>query len=393
MGRVLAILIAAILLFAGAVWYSQRRPPPPQSYSGLEFAAVSAADAARTPAPAKGAAILAVDPDSPADKAGITAGEVVVAIDGIAINSARQAADAMRRYRAGQRAAMTLYDIAAGNVMPVRAVVTLAAMPDPKLTGAWSVRPPRTLAKEALTMPPILANAAWARRRLSRGAFIRPQPLYGLGAGRCNALAPERWRVAGAAPDGSLFHVMAPSSFQHAVFLDAPLAGGPAAFVTAKLQELFASPARLSPPRSQPFGFVLRNFGNARGGAGFAEYRVRNGHIQLWIAAVAAGEAGWALPITGAVAFSMNCGPAMTPRDPALAATAVSAQCLGGKCQDSDFAAAYLKTLRLGYVHDPKGRNYLVDPRRDLWASGAQGPGYYHQVSGENEKLEPGRTN
>lgn len=392
MGRVLAVLIVASLLFAGAVWYSQRRPPPPQSYSGLEFTAVSAADSARTPAPANGAAILAVDPGSPADKAGITAGEVVVAIDGIAINSARQASDTVRGYRAGQRVAMTLYDIEAGNVTPVRAVITFAAMPDPKLTGAWSVRPPRTLAKETFALPPILANAAWARR-LSRGAFIRPQALYGLGAGRCNALAPERWRVAGAAPDGSLFHVMAPAGFQHAVLLEAPLTGEPAAFVTAKLQELFASPARLSPPRSQPFGFVLQDFGNARGGAGFAEYRVRGGRIQLWIVAVAAAEASWALPITGAVAFSMNCGPAVTPRDPALAVTAVSAQCLGGKCQDSDFAAVYLKTLKLGYVHDPKGHNYLVNPRRDLWANGAQGPGYYHQVSGENEKLEPGRTN
>jgi hypothetical protein len=149
----------------------------------------------------------------------------------------------------------------------------------------------------------------------------------------------------------------------------------------------------LSPPRVQPFGFVLHDFGNARGGAGFVEYRVQHGRIRLWIAAVAAAETGWALPVTGAVVFSMDCHGSAVPRDPALAVTSVSAQCLGGKCRDSDFAAAYLKTLQLGYVHDPKGRNYLVNPKRDLWANGAQGPGYYHQVSGENEKLEPGRTN
>ena len=155
----------------------------------------------------------------------------------------------------------------------------------------------------------------------------------------------------------------------------------------------FGSTVALSPPDAQPFGFTLVSFGNAHGGAGFVEYRVRDGRIQLWIAAVAAAEAGWALPATGAVLFSMNCNPASVPRDPALTATSVSAQCLGGKCQDSDFAAAYLKTLQLGYVHDPKGRNYLINPKHDLWANGAKGPGYYHQVNGENEKLEPGRTN
>jgi hypothetical protein len=44
-------------------------------------------------------------------------------------------------------------------------------------------------------------------------------------------------------------------------------------------------------------------------------------------------------------------------------------------------------------VNDGKGRTYLINPKRDYWISGAQGPGFYHQVGGENEKLLPGRTN
>ena len=96
-------------------------------------------------------------------------------------------------------------------------------MPDPKQSGKFSVYPPRTLAKEIFAMPPIAANAAWARR-LARGAFLTPMELSGLGAGRCNALAPEKWRVAGYAPDGGLFHVMAPVTFQHAIILDMELA-------------------------------------------------------------------------------------------------------------------------------------------------------------------------
>jgi len=352
---------------------------------------MDAADAGRVAV--RGAAVAAVDPGSPADRAGIGAGEFVIAIDGVAVATARRASEKMRLYRIGQRAVLTLYDIAQGETKPRQVAITLAVIPDPKLTGKYSVYPPRILAKEVFAMPPIAANAAWARR-LARGAFLKPIDLSGLGAGHCNAVAPEKWRVAGYAPDGSLFHVMAPVTFQHAILLNMPLAGKtPGDFIRSYLQETFRSEAVLSPPETEPFGFTLVSFGNARGGAGFAEYRVRDGRIQLWIATVAAAEAGWALPVTGAVVFSMNCNPAGAPRVPALVVTSVSAQCLGGKCQDSDFAAAYLKTLQFGYVHDPKGRNFLINPRRDLWANGAKGPGYYHQVSGENEKLEPGRTN
>ena len=49
--------------------------------------------------------------------------------------------------------------------------------------------------------------------------------------------------------------------------------------------------------------------------------------------------------------------------------------------------------LRLGFVHDADGLNYLINPKRDFWQDGAEGPGYYHQLGGTNEKLEPGRTN
>src|SRR5690606_11416957 len=137
----------------------------------------------------------------------------------------------------------------------------------------------------------------------------------------------------------------------------------------------------------------LAHFGNARGGTGFVVYRVRDGAVQMWIAAAAATEAEWSLPIAGAVAFTLNCGAADNPRDRTLETTSVSVQCLEGKCQDSDLAATYLAALKLGYVHDAKGRTYLVNPRRDYWVGGAEGPGFYHQVGGANEKLLPGRTN
>ena len=118
------------------------------------------------------------------------------------------------------------------------------------------------------------------------------------------------------------------------------------------------------------------------------------GRIQIWIAAVPSGDAAWSLPLAGAAVFSLNCSEIVHPREKPLAATAVSLRCSNNnQCQDSDFAATYLQTLKLGYVHDMSGKTYLVQPKRDYWIDGAEGPGFYHQLGGENEKLEPGRTN
>jgi hypothetical protein len=393
MRRVLVPVVAFVLLLAGAVWLSLRQPASPIGYCGLQFADITRGAEARTPLLDKGVLIAAVAPGSPADDAGIAPGDVVAAIDGTPVSTGRQAARLVRSYAAGRSAMLTLYSVADGEVKPRKVPLIFAADPDPRVSRKYFVDPPRILAKESFALPPIAAGAALSRR-LSRGAFIRPQPLYGLGRESCNGLAPEGWYVAASKPDGSLIHVMAPANFEHALLMTAALGkAAPEDFIRAQLEQTFKSPVTLSPAEPHPFGFTLLRFGNARGGAGFVEYRISNGRIQAWIAAVAAAEASWALPVTGAVAFSLTCSQGMAPRDPSLSVTSVSAQCMAGKCQDSDFAAAYLKTLQVGYVHDAEGLNYLINPKRDLWLNGAKGPGYYHQVSGQNEKLEPGRTN
>jgi hypothetical protein len=116
----------------------------------------------------------------------------------------------------------------------------------------------------------------------------------------------------------------------------------------------------------------------------------------MWIAAVAGAEVSWARPQAGAVALSISCrspgAPAPKPRD-GLLATRISLSCIRGKCSETDFAATYLTVLRKGFVHNVKGEMFLVSPRRDFWQNGAEGPGFYRQTGGENEKLEPGRTN
>jgi hypothetical protein len=204
--------------------------------------------------------------------------------------------------------------------------------------------------------------------------------------------------VAAHAPDDSMIHVMAPTGFEHAIYQSARLDGRDARiFVLDLIAQNFQGVPTSAQLQPQPFGFMLFNFGLSRGAVGFAEYRVTGNRIAVWIVAVAAADAAWAQPQTGAVVFSLHClnadAPAVRPRAPALAATSVSTRCIQDACSESDFAAQYMNVLRLGYVHGPGGSNYLIKPKTDFWQNGAEGPGYYHQVGGTNEKLEPGRTN
>jgi PDZ domain-containing protein len=393
----LAIIIAiAAVLFAGVVWRAVHAAPKPHGFSGLEFAPLTAAAAARTPLLDRGGALVfAVMPDSPAEKAKIKPGEVVAAIDGTAIVSARQASDLVRLKRAGDAVALTLYDTTKGEVHPENVSVVFDAAPP--VGKSWSVRAPRTLAKPFFSPASPAANASWSRRILL-GATIRPLALSGLGDGQCNAFAPDEWRVAGHESDNSMFHLMAKTGFQHAIYKSAELNGqGADTFVRDFLEKTFATSMSLTPPQQRPFGFVMRDFGNARGGAGFVLYRVTGARIALWVVAVAGAEAGWAKPLVGAVALSMRCAspgaPKEVPREPSLLATRISLRCIHGQCGETDFAAQYLTVLQLGYVHNAKGEMFLVHPRRDFWQDGAQGPGFYHQIGGENEKLYPGRIN
>lgn len=389
-------VVAGLILFAGVVFLAIHRAPKPLGFSGLQFAPLTPAAAARTPLLKRGGALVAaVMDESPAGKAKIEPGMVAAAIDGVPITSARQASDMVRRHAAGDRILLTLYDITKGEVHPQK--VSLIFDAAPPVGKRYSVRPPRTLAKESFSPPLTAANASWSPRLL-RGPTIRPMALSGLGAGKCNAFAPEDWRVAAHAPDNSLFHVMADEGFEHALYKSGQLNGAiPQDYVRDFLEATFGSPAVLTPPQKRPFGFVGQDFGNRKGGAGFVLYRVTDGRIAIWAAAVPGGDASWAKPLVGAVALSIRCAspdaPKPVPRASGLLATRISLRCIQGQCAESDFAATYLTVLHLGYVHNIKGDMFLVRPRRDFWQNGAQGPGFYHQIGGENERLLPGRIN
>ena len=389
------IVLGVAVMVAGVVWYVHP-PGKPRGYAGVQFSMTTRAAAHRAPLlKTPGALVHEVEGSSPAAGAGLAVGQVVAAIDGVPIISAAQAAGIVRSHSEGDAILFTVFDEPYGEIEPRDVLLVVAG--EPPLSNKHSVKPPRTLAEQFFPRPGMAANAAWSRK-IARGAFIRPLALRGLGKGQCNGFAPEGWFVAAHAADDSMLHVMAPAGFQHAVFEIASLNGrDPLAFVEEFIAENFQAQPTVAALEPQPYGFTLLKFGTPKGAAGFAEYRVTGNRIAVWIAAVAAADSSWAVPQTGAVAFSLHCAASDTqtllPRDRGLVETAVSTRCLEGKCGEGDFAAAYMRVLKLGYVHGREGINYLIKPKTDFWQNGEQGPGYYQQVGGENEKLEPGRTN
>ena len=248
-GIALACAIGAAL-FVGVVLYAVNRPPRPGGYSGLTFSPLTPSAAMRTPLLARGGALVfAVTAKSPADTAGIKPDEVLAAIDGTKITSARQAAQIIRAGKVGDHVSLTLYDITQGEIKPRTVALTFSEEPAP--IKKFSVRPQRALAKEYFFPPFPAANASWSKR-IYRGATIRPLTLDGLGAGQCNAFAPPEWRVAAHAPDNSLFHVMANQGFAHALYKSGNLDGASAEdFARKFLETTFGSPVALTPARDR----------------------------------------------------------------------------------------------------------------------------------------------
>lgn len=398
MARLWIAVLVVVALGTFAVALLIARPPAPNGYSGLEFARVTGAAASRAPLmTTRGALVLHVAEDSPAFRAGIRSGAVVSEIDGETITSARQASRMVRRHRQGDHVTFTLFDEARGMIRPKKVTVVFQAAP-PRNEKVFQVNPPRLLAKEHFHPPGMAANASWSRQ-LAHGVSIHPRALPQLHGGHCSGVAPQRWRVRDFG-DG-MIHLISPDGGEHAIYkllrLNTTAARDPRRFVLGLLQTIFKGRIDSTPVQNQPFGIKSFNFGNRLGMAGFALWRMNANVLSVWIAGVPAADRSWALPITAVAVLSLRCqsslAPRPRPRDPMLARTSVSVRCLKGRCEDSDFAATYLKKFHLGYVHAPDGEVFLVDPRRDLWLDGQQGPGFYRQLDGTNEKLEVGRTN
>ncbi len=388
-----ATIMSAAALFGAAIWFAVGRDHEPSSYAGLQFHHMTRAAAGRTPWLSGGGVLVKVAEGGPAARAGLKTGDVVAKLDGVPISSPRHASDMFRRRQTGERIELTTFRVSRGEPYPRNVLLRLES--EPLSTRKLSVHPLRTLEKRPFKHPPPVANAAWTRR-IAKGATIKPMVLRSLRAGRCSGLAPAGWRVTGHYRDERMIHLAAGDGDSHAIYRSAGLGGSdPQSFIDSFLNQVFGESHALTPKQVRPFGFVQQGVGNSHR-TGFIVYRVTEKDISLWAALVPVSSFE-RKAVAGAVAFTLDCNLSawenLSPLDSILVETAVSQRCRAGRCNETDLAATYLSQLKLGYAHNARGDVFLVNPHRDLWGTGEEGAGFYHQVGGAIEKLEPGRTN
>ena len=390
------VLAAALLCGAVAVM-----PVKPKGFIGFQVMPMTKAAQARTPKlNSHGAQVVNVTPQGPADLAGITEYEVLAAIDGARVGSAREAAAMLAQHKGGDRVVLTLYDIEGDEAKPQRIALTFADARPAK--APLTVKPLRTLAKPWFNPPAMAAGASWSNR-LARGASIRPTPLVSRHSGRCSGYAPDGWTVSEANGQGTVFHLASPGGHTMAIYKIVRLTAGEArdprgTYILPLLHDIFSGWPKASSSRQEKFGFRALSFGTSNGYAGFVLYRLNaNGALSMWIAGVPGSDVATLEPLAGGIVLSIRCSNALAPapmaRDSALSPYSVSTRCADGSCDEGDYAGAYLGELHLGFVHSHWSENFLIDTRRDLWATGPEGPGVYRQIGGDFEKLEAGRTN
>ena len=395
-----ATAAAAVLVGDRAV--RERASKPDVGFLGLEFAPLTRAAEARAPYLTNGGALIVkVVPKSPAERARFVAGEIVTAIDSIPVSSATEAAETLSTRKPREKIALTYFDLARGDGKARIATAELADAP-PLNTKVYSVEPPRTLAREWDFEPSMAAGASWSRR-IARGA-VNPLALQVFSGGRCSALAPEDWSVREAARDGATFELVSSALRTRAIFATVNVPSR--AQIQSTIEASVAKFARIMPETGPPLmtdgDYRVIDFGSTNGYAGFALYHarprgMRSIVVSMWIAAVPASNVAGLAPLAGAVALSIRCNAPFAerhrPYDDSISPTSVSVRCLENDCDETDFAGAYNAEMHTGYVHGPNADNFLIDPRKDIWVTGPNGPGTYRQVGGVLEKLEPGRTN
>jgi hypothetical protein len=224
---------------------------------------------------------------------------------------------------------------------------------------------------------------------------VKPFPLKLFRTESCSAFAPDGWAIVRAKPDGSDFGLASAGRHVKAIYLRVPARSDPLALVGATLTSIFGQHPQLGTPRALGQGLFIVQFGTLNNYAGFVLYRADAGVARIRIAGVPATEVEGLQPLAGAVLLSMRCTgmPDGLSLDDTVPPSAVSTRCLQGHCDEGDLAGAYNENLHTGYVHAGDGENFLIDPRKDIWAMGPSGSGTYRQIGGTVEKLDPGRTN
>jgi len=239
-------------------------------------------------------------------------------------------------------------------------------------------------------------------------AHIRP--LKQIGESGCQTLAPDGWNVAQANANGTVFDAASSDRGMIAGYAIVKVSGAiargakgqpptpPDAFVKQMAVVMTRAPIE-STSDSPKFGTyqVLTLTSGAYGG--YILYHVFSlpgdpaGYGVVMRTALGSKEDKNAIGTAGAVAAAIRCPIPAMPVDLDTSAnhgTGTSAICRNGNCDDADLAGAYSAQFGTGWVHDSAGRNYIVNVTDDYSDVGPDGPGYYADVDGTRQYLDPG---
>ena len=341
-------------------------------------------------APSAGAVVRGVAAGSPAERAGLREGDVIVALQSRPITRAEELAQLVRAAEPGSRVRLGLLR----NGKPVDVTVVLA----PALE---------------VTRPPT-ARAAARPVAVRRSVGLPPGgvPMAVKQSGHCSAYAPPGWSLQ-SNPQASAADLVSPDGRAYAGWggrhvnrameqYYGPMHGDPdtasAYMADQVLQKVLGDSGGMrytSAPQSFLGYFTLRRFETARS-RGVLFYRAYpgltrqdyTGSTYFAIADKSLGTAG--LMVASGVATSIRCQTQLVPqRDPGAT---------GGRngrragCGGEGSLRGYNKELGHQFAHSSTGENFLLDHATQWQENGPQGAGYYKQNGNFQEKLELGRS-
>ena len=238
-----------------------------------------------------------------------------------------------------------------------------------------------------------------------------PVPLTPVSAGQCQTSAPDGWTVAETNPNGTIFSLTSADQSMKAIYAGmgtAPIAT-PSQIVQQMIQTATGAPVNVLTDGESFGDYQVMTFSSGAYG-GYALYYKADGipdytlpaaaQSFVLITRIAMGANGdkHSLATAGSVAAAIRCQAVVIPKPiggntdrGSSHGAGTSARCSsGGSCDDSDLAGTYNAQLGTGWAHDSLGRNYNVDVTSDWNDNGPDGPGYYANVGGTQEKLQGG---
>ena len=243
------------------------------------------------------------------------------------------------------------------------------------------------------------------------GSGAGPVPLTPVAAGQCQTFAPEGWTVTETNPAGTTFVLSSADHGMMAMYvgIGTPPIMTPSQLVQQTIGGETGAAVNVLSDGQNFGGYQVMTFSSGAYSGYALYYRADaiydptlapGAQSYILLARVALGVNGdkHSIATAGSVAAAIRCQAVVIPKPiggdtdrGSSHGAGTSAKCSGGGgCDDSDLAGTYNVQLGTGWAHDSLGRNYNVDVTTDWNDNGPDGPGYYANVGGTQEKLQGG---